>query len=220
MKRKYFVLAEITLFILACLAGCQQIGSTGISQEHLVHTGMDSIQVLEGKILSETDAIISMVADTAEELAKTETPESVPEAEEVPEKYLDDEKWYQFVGRLHIPDLGIDVALYDDSRQGACDRVDSACCFSWQNQPGKIIADHSNQDFSVLHDAAPGMTGYIVLSSGEIVNIRCVEAARGHNTGMAITDLDYTSVIGMYDYLMYTCMNGWQNIWYCQWTIV
>lgn len=157
---------------------------------------------------------------TEPEITKpTETPaEPADTTEPVKDLYLDDNDYPDFCGRLYIPSVGIDVALYYGNDQAAADRTDSASIFQYSVYDGEIIADHSNQDFSKLFGVSVGDTGYIRLSDGGTVNIRCVEVFNGHNTGTELTDNDYNNVMGQYDYLMYTCRNGWRNILICQWT--
>lgn len=130
--------------------------------------------------------------------------------------YSDDVAEY-FHGRLYIPDAKIDVALYHTHKQAVTDRKDSANIFVWKDYSGETIADHNNQEFSKLFSVEVGMTGYIQLASGDIVNIECVEVFDGHNVGKDITDNDGVSAMGRADYMMYTCRNGWQNVRICLW---
>jgi len=135
-------------------------------------------------------------------------------------KAADDYNYAGFCGRLSIPNVGINVAMYNTLSQGVCDREDSACMFNLSSYYGYIIADHSNQDFSVLPYVTVGTIGGIVQSSGDVVFIRCCEVFQGHNTGSRITDANYNCVFGLYDYLMYTCLDGWTNVQVTQWSVV
>lgn len=154
----------------------------------------------------------------AEPSTPTEPGETTEPTEPVKDLYLDDYNYPNFYGRLYIPSVGIDVALYYGNDQAATDRADSASIFAYGTYDDEIIADHSNQDFSKLFGVSVGDTGYIRLSDGGTINIRCAEVFNGHNTGTELTDSDYNNVMGQYDYLMYTCRNGWRNILICQWT--
>lgn len=154
----------------------------------------------------------------AEPSTPTEPSETTEPTEPIKDLYLDDYNYPNFYGRLYIPSVGIDVALYYGNDQAATDRKDSASIFAYGTYDGEIIADHSNQDFSKLFGVSVGDTGYIRLSDGGTINIRCAEVFNGHNTGTELTDNDYKNVMGQYDYLMYTCRNGWRNILICQWT--
>ena len=131
--------------------------------------------------------------------------------------YHDDYNYPNFYGRLYIPSVGIDVALYRGISQSVTDRKDSAAIFTYGSYDGEIIADHNNQDFSKLLNVVVGTTGYIRLKNGNVINIKCIEVINGHNTGTKLTDNNYRVVMGKYDYLMYTCRNGWKNIRICQW---
>lgn len=133
------------------------------------------------------------------------------------QRYADDDCYPGFYGRLYIPDAEIDVALYCGSKQYITDRVDSANLFTWREYTGKMIADHNNQDFVNLFRVEVGMTGYIWLENGDIVNIECVDVLNGHNTVYALTDEFGFCVMSSADYVMYTCRDGWQNVRICLW---
>lgn len=136
------------------------------------------------------------------------------------DKTKDDRRYWGFLGRLSIPEANIDVALYNSSEQSVCNRWDSACVFSIYPYTGKIIADHCNQEFSTLKKVTVGTLGEITMADGTVVPIRCAEMFDGHNSGAAITDANWKVVLGKYDYLTYTCVNGWQNVRVCQWEII
>lgn len=136
------------------------------------------------------------------------------------ELYADDEDYTGFVGRLHVPDAGIDVALYRGADQSITDRADSANIFALQGYPGEIIADHYNQEFAGLFAAEVGMHGCIHLRDGDVIYIECVDVFNGHNTGYDLTDEAGVSVIGREDYAMYTCRNGWRNVLICLWDTI
>lgn len=136
------------------------------------------------------------------------------------ERYADDERYTGFYGRLYVPDAEIDVALYCGSGQDITDRADSANIFTWGNYSGRIIADHSNQEFAKLFSVEAGMMGYIRLKEGDIINLKCAEVLNGHNTIELLTDEAGVSVMSSADYVMYTCRDGWQNIRICLWDII
>lgn len=123
-----------------------------------------------------------------------------------------------YVGRLYIPSVDINVALYDGWEQEITDRKDSANYFQFYlNRNDKIIADHNYQEFSKLFNVKVGTTGYIEFNDGHIKNIECIKVLSGHNTKTDITDKNGNSLIGKNGYLMYTCQNGWENIHICLW---
>ena len=132
------------------------------------------------------------------------------------ELYSDDVAEY-FHGRLYIPDVKIDVALYHSNKHYITDLEDGANIFFWKDYSGENIADHNNQEFAKLYSVEVGTTGYLKLANGEIVNIECVEIFDGHNTGQNITDEDGVSAMGRADYLMYTCKDNWRNVRICLW---
>ena len=161
---------------------------------------------------------LGTAASAEELLPRTEYSAAV--AAEIAEKSADDMNYAGFCGRLSVPAVGINVAMYNSLDQGVCDRVDSACCFNLAPYSGYLIADHSNQDFSVLPQVTVGTIGGIVLANGDVTFIECEEVFQGHNTGSIITDGDYNVAVGQYDYLTYTCLNCWQNVQVCQWSVV
>lgn len=126
-----------------------------------------------------------------------------------------------YVGRLYVPEANISVALYDGWAQEITDRSDSANYFSFiPYSVHKIIADHNNQEFSKLFNVKVGTTGYIEFKNGSIENIECIEVLSGYNISSDIVDKNGNSVSKKEDYLMYTCQNGWENIFICLWTVI
>lgn len=127
-----------------------------------------------------------------------------------------------YYGRLCIPAVDVDVALYQSSdRQAVVDMEDSACVFRMRyGRRTYLIADHYTQDFGSLIDVVVGDTAYIETDAGETIQIVCVEVLDGHNTGSGITDASKVNVVGQHDYLMYTCTGYWRNVRICQWDIV
>jgi len=128
------------------------------------------------------------------------------------------------VGRLLIPSVEIDVALFewgdepeleDKSqlvevvRQAVTDHEDSALIYS--DGIGWIIADHSNQDFSRLPEVKEGDAAYI-LAGDRVVSLKCSLVADGVNTGHGITDADGNMVSESVDYLCYTCLEDWTHV--------
>ena len=174
----------------------------------------------ESTIIEQVEETEPEPTEVTESVKETEPPEQSKPPAKSPSKYADDEDYTGFVGRLHVPDAGIDVALYRGSSQSITDRGDSANLFRWKDYSGEVIADHSNQDFSKLFYVDDGTTGYIQLADGTIINIVCVSVINGHNTGYELTDESDASVMGMADYVMYTCRDGWQNVRICLWDII
>ena len=145
------------------------------------------------------------------------TDELAMPSEPYDERYADDDRYAGFYGRLYVPDVEIDVALYCGSSQEITDRDDSANLFTWMSYTARIIADHSNQEFAKLFGVEAGTTGYIRLADGDIINIKCIEVLNGHNTVDAIVNESGACVMNSADYVMYTCRNSWQNIRICLW---
>lgn len=127
------------------------------------------------------------------------------------------------IGRLYIPDVSINVALFDTSslsakdRQHVVDLPDSAAIFYLG--PQCVIGDHDLQGFQNIRDAIENKTvAYIQKESYTDIYI-CTEIRDGHNTGTTIIDKNGLSVEERNDadIIMYTCNGCWQNITYTVW---
>lgn len=121
------------------------------------------------------------------------------------------------VGRLVIPSVGIDVALYTDGEgtteeeklQNICDREDSAAFFD--DGSGYLIADHNNQAFQFLGDVKQGDRAFI-LRGHSILSLECDLRMDAHNYGKGIVDTDGIYVSALSDYVCYTCQENWNNV--------
>ena len=141
------------------------------------------------------------------------------ESYQKPTSIYDDDYDYQgFYGRLYIPSADINVALYSSNAQAVVDRQDSAAIFSSDGCEGLIIGDHNYDGFSRLFNIGEGTTGYIILADGNTINIRCTWFGYGHNAGYITYD-NYEPIFTGYDYLLYTCYDGWQNVGVWKWSI-
>lgn len=169
---------------------------------------------------------LEVIFDEPEEDVVEEEPEelviedSEPESEIIePEpEPVEVDSWAY--GRLHIPNVGISVALYDTHDQAVTDAWDSANIFTHGSYCGQTIADHSNQEFANLYSVSIGTTGYIQLADGSIINIQCVDIFDGNNIGKLIVDESGVSAHGRSDYMMYTCRDNWQNVRIWLWSII
>ena len=135
-----------------------------------------------------------------------------PACAETPD-YSDDTAYSNYAGRLYIPEVGIDVALYRSNKQYVVDRDDSAAYFDLSRWRGHMsVADHWTQGFATLRDVTVGMEAYILHGDGTTAHYKCVEVFDGHNTGHIITDNQYREVVCKSDLLLYTCIDGWRNV--------
>ena len=131
--------------------------------------------------------------------------------------YTDDNNYPGFYGRLHIPAVGIDVALYSSSSQYVCNRADSCCYFYFNGST--VMGDHSNQAFRTLTSVSTGMTAYIDLAGGGRLNLLCTGVLNGHNHRDYFSDSNYNCLNGAGPYITYTCTSrdGF-HIRICLWT--
>lgn len=145
----------------------------------------------------------------------------LPATDLTPPDYYDDRDYPNFAGRLYVKDVNIDVALYRSNDQEVVDRKDSAAYFDLSYARGSmIIADHNTHAFSALGRLKTGVTASIVRDDGATETYVCVSVFKGHNTGKGITDWQGVSVVGRADLMMYTCFDGWQNVWVVLWNRV
>ena len=128
-------------------------------------------------------------------------------------------------GRLYIPDVNYDVALFEVSasdgaaNQRVTDKSDSAAFMKWGQQ--WLVADHYYQGFDKMKNAKPGTIAYI--NNGERIQAYiCTEKAAGENVSYTLLDNKGND---LYDrnaggICMYTCnvviYNG-QDITYSLW---
>lgn len=135
-------------------------------------------------------------------------------------KYADDTKYKNFYGRFQVPDIGIDVAVYEGNAQSIVDRSDSAAIFTVSGHDGVTIADHKTQDFKPLQKCKKGMQARILRKDGSEIRLVAVRGFTGHNTGKGLTDSSYNPIRGDIEYLCYTCRNNWKNVLIVQWATV
>ena len=113
-------------------------------------------------------------------------------------------------GRLRIPSVGINVALFSVNTQATIDARDSAAIYGGNG--GTTIADHQNQGFRAISNCVPGSTvAYIDTPEGTQRYI-CSVRMTGHNVSTALTD-DALNVFTYGGLIMYTCRDNSCNIW-------
>lgn len=120
------------------------------------------------------------------------------------------------VGRLTIPDVGINVALfnsgvYDANAQRIVDNYDSAALLSDVDFP--IIADHTDQGFCGIKNAVVGQSVAYINYGDHTESYTCVKKCLGTNDGNYLWDDEGRSIYYFQqDYIqympyiiMYTC---------------
>lgn len=113
------------------------------------------------------------------------------------------------IGRLTIPSLGVNVALFASNSQAVVDASDSAAYFNFGSII--IIGDHQNQGFSAIRGAAPGAVAYI--DNGQTKRkLVCTGRSNGTNTGADLLDSSGASVSTRGGYVMYTCNSNWNDV--------
>ena len=163
-------------------------------------------------------ALLMSVSAACEDLLPLVLSSDLPITDTTPPNYADDRDYPNFAGRLYIEDVSIDVALYLSNDQEVVDRKDSAAYFDLSSARGcMIIADHNTHAFSSLDNVKIGALAQLVQDNGDVIVYQCVDIFKGHNTGKGITDWSGRSVVGDAELMMYTCFDGWQNVWIVLW---
>lgn len=205
MKNHRFIIYLIALSVLI-LTACHVASDSRLDYQ--------DPDILPSQTIEDTEEP-STQPDIIEEITSPSMPTNAtrPEPSTRPTDPL--KPYPDYYGRLHIPEVGIDVALYYGASQTITDRKDSANIFSMSVFDGLYIADHNTQAFKKLHKVLPGTKGYIELQNGDILYIECIDIFDGYNTGKLITNKNGQTNFQA-DYLMYTCKKG-QNIVICLW---
>lgn len=130
------------------------------------------------------------------------------------------------IGRLVIPDVGVDAALFESSadaasRQKVVDAMDSALYIPGTDGERDIIADHARQGFAQMEKAVPGKTLLYLNGSGTTKVFRCTtcEVGSGTNTGSDLLGEDGKSILVQKDgnLILYTCHGLWKSVSYTVW---
>ena len=117
------------------------------------------------------------------------------------------------MGRLSIPDVGIDVAVFNSDSQATADAVDSACCFDWLGY--LVMGDHQNQGWSALQYCVPGSTLAYFDNGSSVTTYICTDNFTGINTGYGFTYDDGTPISGS-SLVLYTCLGSdWTHDRFC-----
>jgi len=107
-------------------------------------------------------------------------------------------------GRLVIPSVGVNVALFAVVSQAAADAQDSAAYFPFKNY--MLVADHWNQGFWKIKRCSVGTKAYIYRGTS-IQTLTCTGICRGVNAGYDLLYEDGSSATTGSGTIMYTC-NG------------
>ena len=115
------------------------------------------------------------------------------------------------IGRLYIPAVNIDVAVFSSKAQETCDADDSGCMFKQNNMI--LIVDHYYQEFKPLGECYVGCLAYIVTPEN-ITPYICSATFTGTNMRDDIFDENWESVTIHYpgSIICYTCMDEYLHI--------
>lgn len=125
-------------------------------------------------------------------------------------------------GRLYIPGVGLNVAIFNGWSQGVIDAGDSAGTYRYGGGQ-MMIADHKNQGFSAIKSAVPGQTVAYINNGSTVQAYMCIAKGTGQNTATGVP-YDLLDCNGNSLYLqnaggigMYTCNSHWSSITYTCW---
>lgn len=102
-----------------------------------------------------------------------------------PDNTIEMEQRQNMLGRLFVPDLGINVAVFNTDlypytqAQALMDQEDSACFTRYGNVV--LMGDHNYQGFIVIQDAIPGDTIMTFQKGASFKNYICTEVGTGIN---------------------------------------
>lgn len=130
------------------------------------------------------------------------------------------------VGRLKIPSVGVDVAVYDvtwyalqhttksdNYTQAVTDAWDSAAQIVYLGQT--VIGDHNNQGFSAINNCSEGTYAYIDMGDSTLTYV-CTGIQHGRNPCGYLTGADGDSVFTSYfnpnGLTLYTCLDHNFNV--------
>ena len=126
------------------------------------------------------------------------------------------------IGRLYIPGVGLNVALFNGWSQGVVDAKDSAGTYRYGGGQ-MMIADHKNQGFSAIKSAVPGQTIAYINNGRTVQAYKCIAKGTGQNKATGVP-YDLLDCNGNSLYLqngggigMYTCNSHWSSITYTMW---
>ena len=126
------------------------------------------------------------------------------------------------IGRLTVPSLGINVALFNSYSQSTVDNKDSAGTYTYHGGQ-MIIADHKNQGFSAMKSSVPGKTIAYINNGKTVQAYICTAINIGSNTANGVpNDLLDCNGYSLYlqnagSFCMYTCNAHWSSITYTFW---
>ena len=103
------------------------------------------------------------------------------------------------------------VALYYGDSQSITDAADSANYITTYGTSA-IIADHNYQTGNAIKSLSVGDSIWIK-RNGTVTRYECTMVDyNGHNTGSAITDSNYNSLMNTGKIVFYTCNGNWTSV--------
>lgn len=183
-------------------------------ETEIVVTSPTIMETTEVETTSNTEESTEVIIETVEETLPTYMDTTVVAAEM--------ESRNRMIGRLVIPSVGVDVALFNSYTQGIVDRQDSAGTYRY-NGGQMVIADHKNQGFALTKLSIPGVTIAYINDGQTVTPYICIDNNVGSNKSNGIP-YDLLDCNGESIYLqnegglcMYTCNQHWSSITYTYW---
>jgi len=130
------------------------------------------------------------------------------------------------LGRLYIPSVNINVAVYKANVMGdenynaqtIVDNKDSAAYYKLGNK--YIIADHNFQGFNRLYNIEAGVKAYIKQSDGKIATYKLKNKFIGQNISYDLTNKEGTSIQNLDgELVIYTCYTSSKIIMVTMWDL-
>lgn len=204
---------KMVLVFSSMLAALLLFQSCNIKTE-IVATSPTIMETTEFETTSNTEESTEVILETIKEILPVSMDTTIVAAEMASRSGM--------IGRLIIPFVGVDVALFNRYTQGVVDRQDSAGTYRY-NGGQMVIADHKNQGFSAMKASVPNETIAFINDGQTIKPYICVENNVGSNKSNGIP-YDLLDCNGESIYLqnegglcMYTCNHHWSSITYTYW---
>ena len=207
MKKKMVLVFSLILAALLLFQSCN-------IETEIVVTSPTIMETTELETTSNTEESTEVIIETTEETLPSYMDTTIVAAEMASRNRM--------IGRLIIPSVGVDVALFNSYTQGVVDRQDSAGTYRY-NGGQMVIADHKNQGFALTKLSIPGVTIAYINDGQAVTPYICVENNVGSNKANDIP-YDLLDCNGNSIYLqnaggicMYTCNDHWSRITYTYW---
>lgn len=234
MKNRIVSSLIVTLFLSALWLGSQckgyevkaesDMGCITEIADNVINT--KSAEEKQDVAVEEEEAPVEVSSEEVSEQSFEERKVAEVSSEEVQEPASEEPVVEVHKPRLRIPDVGIDVGLYDASwfdanqSQSIVNAKDSAAILSDLGQ-NRVIADHNNQGFNSIKGVVSMGTLAYIDYDGYTETYLCTSVEQGTNDGVMPKDSQNIRIVDRdgVSLAMYTCNEDWQHITVTYWVM-